>query len=160
MTTGDSAAAGEDRSPEARLDGFIAAYTPEIGAVAREALARLRARLPGAVELVYDSYNALAIGIGPTERTSEAIFSLALFPRRVSLFFMHGAALPDPERLLRGSGNQSRHLVLEAASDLDRPAVQALITRALERAKPIDATRPGRVIIKSVSAKQRPRRPS
>ncbi len=53
-------------SPEKRLAGFIAKYTPEVQSVATAVLAKLRARLPGAVELVYDNYNALAIAFGPT----------------------------------------------------------------------------------------------
>jgi hypothetical protein len=121
----------------------------------------MRARLPGAVELVYDNYNALAIGFGPTERASEAIFSIALFPRWVSLFFMRGAELPDPQKLLKGSGKIARHIVLESAADLDKPAVKMLMKSALERAaKPLDSAAPNRIVIKSISAKQRPRRPA
>jgi hypothetical protein len=128
--------------------------------LARAVLAKMRARLPGAVELVYDNYNALAITFGPTERTADAIFSIALYPRWVSLFFVHGADLPDPQTLLKGSGKAIRHVVLEDATDLDKPALQALIRRALGgAAKPLDGTRPNRIVIKSVSAKQRPRRP-
>lgn len=149
-----------DGSTEARLAEFIARYTPEVAEVARGALARMRARLPGATELVYDNYNALAIGFGPGERASEAVFSVALFPRWVSLFFLHGAGLPDPEKRLKGKGNQARHVVLGSAADLDDPAVQALIAAALAAApRPIDPARPGRIVIKSISAKQRPRRP-
>ncbi len=149
----------KDQSPEKELAQFIAKYTPEIAALARAALARMRARLPGAIELVYDNYNALAIGFGPTERASEAIFSITLFPRWVSLFFLDGARLPDPQKLLKGSGKKARHLVLKEAADLDQPAIQSLIAHALERAQPIDGQVPGRIVIKSVSAKQRPRRP-
>lgn len=149
------------KSPEQQLDGFIAKFSPEVGALAREVLARMCVQLPGAIELVYDNYNALAIGFSPTERTSDAIFSIALWPRWVSLFFLQGAGLPDPNRLLKGSGKVVRHIVLEKADDLDRPAVQELIACALARARvPLDATGEGRLIIKSISAKQRPRRPS
>jgi hypothetical protein len=43
---------------------------------------------------------------------------------------------------------------------IDSPGVQDLISQAIELAdKPIDATQPRRLIIKSISAKQRPRRP-
>ena len=66
-------------SPEAQLDRFIDKYTPAIAAHARAALVRMRQLLPGAVQLVYDNYNALAIGFGPSERASEAIFSIALY---------------------------------------------------------------------------------
>ena len=44
-----------------QLDDFLAKYTPEIRRVARAALAKMRKRLPGAVHLVYDNYNALVI---------------------------------------------------------------------------------------------------
>ena len=66
----------------------------------------------------------------PSERTSDAIFSIAFWPRWVSLFFLQGAGLPDPSRLLRGSGKIARHIVLEDADDLDKPAVQELIACA------------------------------
>jgi len=148
------------KSPEDQLAGFIDRYAPEIGALARAALDRMRARLPGAVQLVYDNYNALAIGFGPSERASEAIFSIALFPRWVSLFFLQGASLRDPHRLLKGSGKVARHIVLETAQTLDEPAVRDLMDRALASAvKPVDNNGVGRLVIKSVSAKQRPRRP-
>ncbi len=150
-----------DESPEEQLTGFIGKYTPEIGVLAQTVLVKMRARLPGAIELVYDNYNALVIGFGPTERASDLIFSIALYPRWVSLFFTQGAGLPDPQKLLKGSGKIFRHIVLKEATDLDKPAVQALMAGALKRsAKPLDNTLPDRIVIKSISAKQRPRRPA
>ncbi len=149
-------------SPEAQLYAFLEKYSPDIADQARQALRRMRARLPGAVELVYDNYNALAIGFSPSERTSEAIFSIALFPRWVSLFFLlDGARLRDPEGYLEGSGNQTRHIKLRNPGMLDDPAVFNLIAQALELAPiAIDSSQPGRLIIQSVSARQRPRRPA
>jgi hypothetical protein len=148
-------------STEDQLNGFIAKYTPEIATQAHEVLAKMRARLPGAIQLVYDNYNALAIGFSATERSSDAIFSIAVFPRWVSLFFLQqGPALPDPHKLLQGTGTKVRHIVLEGAHTLERPAVKALMKEALKRApKPLDPAQPGRLVVKSVSAKQRPRRP-
>ena len=149
-----------DASPEEQLETFIAKFTPEIAALVRACLEKMRTRLPGAFELVYDNYNALAVGFGPTERTSEAVFSIAVFPRWVSLFFLRGAKLPDPNHLLKGSGKTARHLVLYGPETLDQLAVQTLMGHALKRANPpFDPTRPNRVLIKSVSVKQRPRRP-
>ena len=159
-TRARAASAGRDAS--AQLDAFLDQYTPDIAAQARVALRTMRARLPGAVELVYDNYNALAIGFGPSERTSEAIFSIALYPRWVSLFFLiNGARLHDPDCYLEGAGNQVRHIKLECAASLDDPAVRELMAQALELSpKAIDPAQRRRLIIKSVSAKQRPRRPS
>ena len=145
---------------EAHLDKFLAKFTPDVEDTAREALRKMRQRLPGAIELVYDNYNALAIGFAPTERASDAIFSIALYPRWVSLFFlMNGMKLRDPKCYLKGSGKMVRHIVLETATMIDDPAVQDLMAQALELSpKQIDAGQPRRLIIKSVSAKQRPRR--
>src|ERR1035437_4256713 len=148
-------------APESQLDAFLDKYTPAVATLARACLAKMRARLPGAVQLVYDNYNALAIGFGPSERASEALFSIALYPRWVTLFFLQGAGLADPEQLLKGKGKVVRHIVLASAADLGQPAIQDLMAKALQRAEQgIDPTAPGRLVIRSISAKQRPRRPA
>ncbi len=149
-------------SPTAQLDSFLDKFTPAIAADARVALRRMRARLPGAQEMVYDNYNALAIGFSPTDRTADALFSIAVYPRWVSLFFLqNGTRLRDPDCYLEGSGNQVRHIKLDNGAMIDDPGVQDLIAQALELAgRTIDPAQPRRLIIKSVSAKQRPRRPA
>jgi hypothetical protein len=150
----------QNDSPENQLAAFLAKFTPEIAAQTEAILVRMRTRLPHALELVYDNYNALAIGFGPNERASEAILSIAVFPRWVSLFFLQSKGLPDPTGILQGKGNVARHIVLPNPSALDEPAIQALIEEALTRAKvPLDPKTAHRIVIKSVSAKQRPRRP-
>lgn len=149
-----------ETSPEDQLDGFLSRYSPEIVSLAKVVLKKMRARLPGAFELVYDNYNALVIGFGPTDRASDAIFSIALYPRWVSLFFLKGAKLDDPGRILKGGGKQVRHLVLEKPSILDRPPVRALMKDALRASPtPIRRSSGGALVIKSISAKKRPRRP-
>jgi hypothetical protein len=146
---------------EQQLESFIAKFTPEVAALTRSILAAMRARYPTAIELVYDNYNALAIGFGPSEKTSQAIFSIAVFPRWVSLFFLQGKQLPDPEGILQGSGNVARHIRLPSAGRLDELSVKNLMEEATARAAvPFSAEGTPRLIIKSISAKQRPRRPS
>lgn len=148
-----------DVSPEAQLSGFLAKFNPDVAAIATEARAKMRALLPGATELVYDNYNALAIGYAPREKTSEGVFSLAVYPRWVSLFFLKAQGLRDGSNVLKGSGKVVRHIVLKDASTLDDPAVRELMEQAL-KLHPIDATNKPSLIIKSISAKQRPRRPA
>ena len=149
------------KSPSAQLAGFLAKFTPAVAALARAALVTMRKRLPGAIELVYDNYNALAIGFAPTERASDAVFSIAVFPRRPILCFLQtGAQLPDPDGLLEGDGKQVRHIPLASPGVLDTPAVRALMKEALARADvPFDRRAKHRIVIKSISAKQRPRVP-
>ena len=55
-------------SPESQLTEFIARYSPEIGAEAHAVLAKMRKLVPGAIQLVYDNYNALVSRLWP-ERT-------------------------------------------------------------------------------------------
>ena len=148
-------------SPARQLAGFISKFDPAIAKLIRSARAGLRKRLPAAIELVYDNYNALAIGFGPTERTSEAIVSVAAYARGVNLYFIHGAKLPDPHKLLKGSGNQGRFIVFDGAALFEKPEVEAFLRAAIEQAKsPMPATGRGCTVIKSISARQRPRRPT
>ena len=145
---------------QAQLDTFIDKFTPEVAVLTRALIDKMKGRVPGATIMVYDNYNALAIGFGPSEKAGQAVLSLAVMPRWVTLCFLYGAGLPDPQGLLNGSGSRVRHVRLHTSEAFDDPAVQALISAALERCEPpIDATREQRLIIKSISAKQRPRRP-
>jgi hypothetical protein len=115
--------------------------------------------VPGAISLVYDNYNALAIGYGATTKQSGLVFSIAVYPRWVSLFFTQGAALDDPTGLLKGEGSRIRHIVLSGPEILDNPPVLQLMAQALASADPpIDASQPNQLIIQSISAKQKPRR--
>lgn len=147
-------------SPTAQWRSFLAKYHPKTAAEARRALTKMRALVPGATELVYDNYNALVVGFGPSERASEAVVSLAVFPKWVTLCFLqNGPRIPDPEQLLQGSGNVVRHVRLASAEDLDKSAVKRLIREVLRMSEvPIKRSAKGRMLIKSVSAKQRPRR--
>jgi hypothetical protein len=116
-----------------QLEGFIAKFDPAIGKLARSARSALRKRFPTAHELVYDNYNALAIGFCTTERTSDCIVSLAVYPKNVALSFFYGAKLTDPHGVLRGSGNQHRYVRLTSAAMVAEPAVAALLQQAAPR---------------------------
>jgi len=144
---------------EKQLKGFIAKFEPKHQRLIREVRKAVRARFATAHELVYDNYNFFVIGYGSSERPSDAIVSIAAGANGVGFCFIHGARLPDPKKILIGSGNQTRFIRLESAAVLDRPEVEALIAAAIAWAKtPLPKTGRGELIIRSVSAKQRPRR--
>jgi hypothetical protein len=150
----------DEAEAEAQLDGFIDKFTPEVAALTRALLAKAKARIPGATIMVYDNYNALAIGFGPTDKAGQAILSLAVMPRWVTLCFLWGVHLSDPHNVLKGSGSRVRNVRLMTPEAFDDPRIQALIGEALETAEPpIDPAGEQRLIIKSISAKQRRRRP-
>ena len=149
-------------TPARQIASFLAKYDPKIAADARASRTRLRKMVPGGTEFVYDNYNALVFGFGPSERPSEAVLSLAIMPRWVTLCFLKGAKLRDPKKLLRGSGSIVRNIHLDSPRHLEDSDVRALIDQAIEGARPSFTGKPGkqRTVIKSVSAKQRPRRPT
>jgi Domain of unknown function (DU1801) len=148
-----------DAKPEAQLKAFIDKFDPKHRSLIRAARKVLRRRFPTAYELVYDNYNFFVIGYSPTERPSDAIVSLTGGANGVGLCFIHGAKLRDPKKLLLGSGKQTRFIRLESADVLNEPDVAALVGAAIAQAKsPLRTTGRGALIIRSVSAKQRPRR--
>jgi Domain of unknown function (DU1801) len=144
-----------------QLQLFLAEFSPPIAKLARSALATMREILPGAYELVYDNAYALVVGFGPTERPSQALFSIVIYPRKVSLCFLQGVHVPDPDRLLRGGGNQVRFIRLEDAATLGKRGVRAVIKAAiLSAGDPFDGTKRRRVIVRAISRNRRPRRPA
>ena len=146
-------------SPEKQLAGFIAKFEPKYAKLIRECRAELRSLLPATFELVYDNYNFFVIGYCTTPRSSDCIVSIAAAANGVLLSFYYGATLPDPEKILQGSGKQNRFIRIGDAGILRQPAVVALIHSAAGMAKtPLPKTGGGELVIQSISAKQRPRR--
>jgi len=151
--------AGSTASAAKQLAAFIAKFDPQVAKLIRACRAELRKLLPTAIELVYDNYNFFVIGYASSERASDAILSLATAANGVGLAFLHGASLPDPKKLLLGAGKQNRFIRLPTIEPLRSPDVLTLIRAAVAQAKtPLPATEGGYTVIKSISAKQRPRR--
>ena len=145
--------------PARQVAGFIAKFDPKVAKQIRAVRAALRKRFPTANELVYDNYNFFVIGYCTAERSSSCMVSLVADAKGVGLSFYYGSTLPDPGKILQGSGNQNRFIRLESAATLARPEVEALLCAAAAQAKsPLPASGRGRTIVRAVSAKQRPRR--
>jgi hypothetical protein len=149
--------------PEAqsRIDRFIDRYSPAIAANFRAARAHLRKLFPRGYELAFDNYNAFGCGFSSTARASGVIISVVAYPRWVTLFFFHGVRLPDPERILQGSGARIRSVRLEPITVLKSAAVADLLDSALAAVAADLATAPRlSTIVKTQSARRRPRTPT
>jgi Domain of unknown function (DU1801) len=144
---------------EAELAAFIDKFAPELQTRIRAVRKVLRQRLPNANELVYDNYNFFVIGYSRTERPSDSILSLVADAKAVRLAFPYtGSKLQDPTNRLQGSGSMNRAMPVASASDLKAPDVEALIAASIKAVNaPLAAGGKAKLIIKSVSAKQRPR---
>ena len=118
------------------LDRIIAKQSPGVVKLTRAVLAKLRPRFPGAVEMVYDKKRGMVVGFCPDERASNVINSIGVYSKWINLYFFEGDSLDDPEQLLQGNGAIVRHIRINSADDLDRPAVKALMKAALKCADP------------------------
>jgi hypothetical protein len=151
-------------SPEAQLRSFNDRLDPKHQKFVRSIRAALRKRFPTANELAYDYSSFFVIGYSPTEQGIEAIVSIAARADRVELYFNHGPQLPDPKKLLQGSGKLTRFVRLESARQLAHPDVEAFIAAAIDHASvPLPSKGKGSLIIKTnktAAAKKPPRKKS
>src|SRR5438445_4151524 len=112
---------------EKQLKSFISKFEPKHQALIREVRKALRKRLPTANELVWDNYNFFVLSYGSTERPSDCIVTIAAAANGVGLSFYRGASLPDPKKILLGSGTQNRFIRVESADVWAHPDIEALI---------------------------------
>lgn len=145
-------------APEAQLRSVIERFDRKDQKLIRSVRTALRKRFPTANELVYDYGFSLVIGYSPTDRGIDSIVSSSARATGVALYFNRGPQLPDPKRLLLGSGKQTRFVELKAASQLAHPDVEALIAAAIDQSEiPLPSEGHGHVIVKSDGRKRRSR---
>jgi hypothetical protein len=135
---------------EAQLRAFNERLSPKQQKLVKSVRAALRRHFPTANELAYDYSSFFVISYSPTEQGIEGIVSFAARADRVDLYFNQGPKLPDPNKLLRGSGKQTRFVRVETARHLAHPDIEALIAAAIEHSSvPLPAEGKGALIIKS-----------
>jgi hypothetical protein len=112
--------------------------------------------LPTAHEVVYEYRDFFVISYSPNERGYEGVLAIHAGVNGVKLFFNGAKELPDPAKLLQGSGKQMRSITVEGASTLARPEVARLIDEAIARnCVPFANAGRGSVVIRSTSAQKR-----
>jgi hypothetical protein len=148
-------------TPEAQLRAYIDKLDPKNQKLFRSVRAAVRKRFPSANELVYDYSDALVIGYSPSDRGIDGVVAIRASDTSVCLYFSQGPQLPDPKRLLRGSGKQVRFIQVEAAGQLAHPDVEAFFAATIDQARvPLPSMGKGSLIIKSDGAKKPRRKPS
>lgn len=105
------------------VDAWLDAQSGALGSIARRWFTALRRAGGDVCELLHDGC--------PTACVNDAPFAyVAVFTAHVNVGFFHGAALPDPARLLQGTGKRMRHVKIRPGERLNDAALDALIMAA------------------------------
>ena len=123
---------------------------------------------PRCNELIYDNYNAVAVGWSPTDKVGHTFCSIAVgrSSYNVHFGFYWGSQIADPKKILLGGGNQYRYILVKDWDDFPKNYIKKLLREAysnsLAKVKDKKQLMQNATIIKSISAKKRPsaRRPT
>jgi hypothetical protein len=144
------------RAAETQLRALVATYAAAQSRLVGTARRWLRKRLPTAHEIVYEYRDCFVISYSPNTHGYDGVLALRASADGVALYFNRGKNLPDPGKLLKGSGQQTRSIRLEGAATLARPQVAALVDEALARnLVPYPRAGLGSVLIRSTAANKR-----
>jgi hypothetical protein len=97
---------GPNRDAPGAFEAFLAGRDRQSASLARKLRTLLRRNLPGAVE----SADRDNWGIGRGTGYRDTLFVISPQKGYVNLGFAGGATLPDPDRLLEGTGKRHRHM--------------------------------------------------
>jgi hypothetical protein len=110
------------------LREFVSGLAPDIQELVTELRALVLDVVTDAVETVQYG-KAIGYGVGP--KMSDLVCVIAPQKFWVNLGMYGAVGLPDPENLLEGTGKLHRHVKIQTAADVGRPAVRALVEAAL-----------------------------
>jgi hypothetical protein len=110
------------------IDAWMKDHAGELGAIARHWFEAMRACGDEVRELLHDGCPVACLGDAPFGYVNA-------FSAHVNVGFFHGAALPDPARLLQGNGRFMRHVKLRPGTPVDAAALGRLIDVAYSDVK-------------------------
>ena len=121
------------KESKADFDKLVSKSTPTIQALTKKTRAVVLDIFPKANEKTYFGWGNT--WYGTSEKTRDAVFSITPLKAYVSLLFIRGTELSDPDELLEGAGKKLRHVNIRDAAGLSRPALRRLMKRAVAHAK-------------------------
>lgn len=151
------------KSETGHLAKCLKPFTPEVRTLAMKIRGFIWDNYPKTNELIYDNYNAVAVGWSPTDRMGHIFCSIAVGRSNggIHFGFLWGAKLSDPKKLLLGEGNQYRFIRVARYEDLPVPYLKKLMKEAyansLAKVKDKSQLMSGQTIMKSISEKKRPK---
>jgi hypothetical protein len=121
---------------------------------------------PKTNEIIYDNYNALALGWSPTDKVGNTFCSIAVMRtnKNIHLGFYWGSELSDPKKILQGEGKQYRYILVTEKEKFHRTYIKKLLKEAynnsLAKVKDEREKIQGQTIVKSISEKKREKKQS
>ncbi len=110
------------------IDGWMKAQPGELGAIGQQWFEVMRQCGDEVREMVHDGCPVACLGDVPFGYVN-------VFTSHVNVGFFHGAALPDPARLLQGNGKFMRHVKLGPGTATNHAALSRLIEAAYSEIK-------------------------
>jgi Domain of unknown function (DU1801) len=86
-------------------------------------------------EFIYDAGYTVALWYSYTSRVMDGACFIAVYTKHVNLAFSRGVVLPDPHRLLTGTGKWMRHITMKTPADVERSEVRDYIRFAMAEAR-------------------------
>jgi hypothetical protein len=143
------------RPPDPQLLAFLEAYDPHISDLALALREVILEEAPDASESIYQVYT-VAIWFGFSGKMKDMFCYIATNAGHVNLGFPRGSMLPDPNRVLEGTGKTMRHIKLRSQRDVERPLLRRYIQTAVEQVQQ-GATGTGKSVVKSERGDSSPR---
>jgi hypothetical protein len=142
------------REPDPQLLGFLEPYGRHISDLALALREIILEEAPDASESIYQVYT-VAIWFGFSGKMKDMFCYIATATSHVNLGFPSGASMPDPNRVLEGTGKKMRHIKFASLAEVERSFVRRYIQAAMELAAPAGAQGSGQSVVKSSLAEKK-----
>jgi hypothetical protein len=119
------------RKPSPQLLDLLADCSPGVSHLALSLRELVLTEAPAAEEVLYSVYAQVIVFRFPG-RKRGAFCNVVAYSRHVNLMFHYGSFLPDPHRVLKGTGKRIRHIRVETPDDLRHSYLRDYIRSAIE----------------------------
>ncbi len=113
------------------FDEAISGSSPKVQEIARRLRQLIIDVYPDVVEVPWPKQWVIGYGVGPKKMTEHFCY-IAAYKGHVNFGFYRGAALPDQEGLMEGTGKEMRHVKVRKVDEVDQPALRQLVCLSLE----------------------------
>jgi len=127
---------GMVKPPDRALLGYLASHDPHVARLALAVREMVLEEAPDAIESSFKAYAVVMAFSFTGKPLKDGFCHVVTYSSYVNLGFNRGALLPDPNRVLAGTGKMIRHITFRNQNDLERAFVRRYLRAAIELATP------------------------